>query len=102
MSDGDQPTFTRLCLAQFERPGTRLLAIDSKLRGCDVVKVRIGGRVRARATVVQQKTRRPVQFQLLESARTSVLTWLAHRGGLDDYAFPMAESRPSALGDQQG
>ena len=40
------------------------LAIDSKLRGCDVVKVRIGdllggGRVRMRATVVQQKTRRP-------------------------------------------
>ena len=37
------------------------LAIDSKLRGCDVVKIRIGelfsgGRVRTRATVVQQKT----------------------------------------------
>jgi hypothetical protein len=34
------------------------LAIDSKLRGCDVAKIRIGelvsgGRVRARATVVQ-------------------------------------------------
>jgi hypothetical protein len=41
------------------------LAIDSKLRGCDLVKVRIGdlvsgGRVRARAMVVQQKTGRPV------------------------------------------
>lgn len=39
------------------------LAIDSKLRGCDVVKIRIGelvsgGRVRARATVTQQKTGR--------------------------------------------
>jgi hypothetical protein len=42
------------------------LAIDSKLRGCDVVKVKIGdlvsgGRVRSRAIVVQQKTGRPVQ-----------------------------------------
>lgn len=42
------------------------LAIDSKLRGCDVVKIRIGkivngGRVRTRATITQQKTGRPVQ-----------------------------------------
>jgi hypothetical protein len=41
------------------------LAIDSKLRGCDVVKVKIGdlvsgGRVRSRAIVIQQKTGRPV------------------------------------------
>lgn len=70
------------------------LAIDSKLRGCDVVKVRIGelvsgGQVRARAIVIQQKTGRPVQFELLEPARTTILTWLERRGGsLDDYAFP--------------
>ena len=41
------------------------LAIDSKLRGCDIVKIRIGdlvsaGRVRSRAIVVQRKTGRPV------------------------------------------
>ena len=41
------------------------LAIDSKLRGCDVVEVRIGdlvsgARVRSRAMVIQQKTGRPV------------------------------------------
>jgi len=50
------------------------LAIDSKLRGCDVVKIRVGdlvsgGRIRTRAMVVQQKTGRPVQFELLEPAR---------------------------------
>jgi len=50
------------------------LAIDSKLRGYDVVKVRIGDlisgdQVRTRAIVVQQKTGRPVQFELLEPAR---------------------------------
>ena len=55
------------------------LAIDSKLRGCDVVKVRIGdivsgGRIRTRAIVVQQKTGRPVQFELLEAAGRA--SWL--------------------------
>ena len=70
------------------------LAIDSKLRGCDVVKVRIGdvvlgGRVRPRAIAVQQKTGRPVQFELLDRARASMLAWLERRGGtLPDYAFP--------------
>jgi hypothetical protein len=43
------------------------LAIDSKLRGCDLVSLRVddvcvGGRVRDRATVIQKKTGRPVQF----------------------------------------
>ena len=70
------------------------LAIDSKLRGCDIVKIRIGdlvsgGRIRSRAIVVQRKTSRPVQFELLEPARASILAWLECRGGaLDDFAFP--------------
>ncbi|WP_456684709.1 tyrosine-type recombinase/integrase [Bradyrhizobium sp. P5_C11_2] len=70
------------------------LAIDSKLRGCDIVKLKIGdlvsgGRVRSRAIVIQRKTGRPVQFELLEPARTSILAWLEARGGsLDDFAFP--------------
>jgi integrase len=42
-----------------------------------------------RAIVVQQKTGRPVQFELLEPARGSILAWLEHRGGaLDDFVFP--------------
>ncbi|KNY24317.1 tyrosine-type recombinase/integrase [Methylobacterium sp. ARG-1] len=70
------------------------LAIDSKLRGCDIVKLKIGdlvsgGRIRSRAIVIQRKTGRPMQFELLEPARTSILAWLEVRGGtLDDYAFP--------------
>jgi integrase len=70
------------------------LAIDSKLRGCDIVKVKIadlvsGGRVRSRAIVVQRKTGRPVQFELMEPACASLLAWLERRGGaVDDYAFP--------------
>ncbi len=70
------------------------LAIDSKLRGCDVVKMKIGdvvlgGRVRTRATVVQQKTGKPVQSELLDPARGSLLAWLDRRGGsVTDYVFP--------------
>ena len=70
------------------------IAIDSKLRGCDIVKLKIGdlvlgGRVRSRATVVQQKTGRPVQFELLDPAQASLLAWLECRGGaVGDYVFP--------------
>jgi site-specific recombinase XerC len=83
------------------------LAIHSKLRGCDDAKIRIGnlvsgGRVRARATVVQQKTGRPVQFELLESARTSIQAWLERRGGaLDDYAFPSRNNHAKRLSTRQ-
>ena len=77
------------------------VAIDSKLRGCDVVKMKIGdvvasGSVRNRATIIQQKTNRPVQFELMGDARSSLLAWLEQRqGSLDDFLFP---SRFSCLG----
>jgi len=83
------------------------LAIDSKLRGCDLVKVKIGdlvsgGRVRNRAIVIQQKTKRPVQFELLEPARTTILAWLERRcGGLDDFAFPSRSDRSDHLSTRQ-
>lgn len=45
------------------------LALDSKLRGCDLVTLRIGdvvtsGQIRSRAMIGQQKTKRPVQFEI--------------------------------------
>jgi hypothetical protein len=57
------------------------LAIDSKLRACDLVKLRLddicsGAKVRHRATIVQKKTGRPVQFEITEQSRTSVEAWL--------------------------
>ena len=57
------------------------LAIDSKLRGCDLVRLQIddvstGGRVRERTTVVQKKTGRPVQFELTEQTRESIEDWI--------------------------
>jgi integrase len=70
------------------------LAIDSKLRGCDIVKMKIGdiiagGAIRNRATVMQQKTKRPVQFELMTEARQTLLTWLNRRGGsVEDFIFP--------------
>lgn len=70
------------------------LAIDSKLRGCDLVRMKIddivsGGQIRTRAIVMQQKTRRPVQFELSPDARASLLAWLERRGGtVDNFVFP--------------
>ena len=83
------------------------LAIDSKLRGCDVVKVTIGdlvsgGRIRARAIVVQRKTKRPVQFELLDAARSSLQAWLERRGGtVDDYVFPSRVDHTTHLSTRQ-
>jgi integrase len=57
------------------------LAIDSKLRGCDLVSLRVGdiaqgNRIASRAMVMQQKTQRPVQFEITEPTRTSVAAWI--------------------------
>src|SRR5215467_64584 len=70
------------------------LAIDSKLRGCDLVRlqvddVSIGGRVRDRATIVQKKTGRPVQFEITEQTRDAIQAWLADiRSRSTRYLFP--------------
>ncbi|MGY0834858.1 tyrosine-type recombinase/integrase [Azospirillum argentinense] len=70
------------------------LAIDSKLRGCDLVRLKIGdvslnGTVRSRATVVQQKTGHPVQFEITEQTRESVGRWIRLRSGRSsEYLFP--------------
>ena len=57
------------------------LAIDSKLRGCDLVRLRksdlvVGDRVRERVTIVQSKTNRPVQFEVSENTRDTLAAWL--------------------------
>ena len=57
------------------------LAIDSKLRGCDVVAIRVedvaaGGYTADRATVRQKKTGRPVRFELSEQTRQAVDDYL--------------------------
>ena len=99
----------RFWLDRERRLGDRALfdlAIDSKLRGCDVVKIRIGelvsgGRVRTRATVTQQKAGRPVQFELLDAARSSLQAWLERRGAIEDYAFPSRTNHARQIGTRQ-
>ena len=75
------------------------LAIDSKLRGCDLVRLRVGdvvlgGTVRLRTAIVQQKTGRPVPFELTDSAREALTVWLRKRGPREEgWLFP-SRSRP--------
>ncbi|MGB5180434.1 MAG: tyrosine-type recombinase/integrase [Gammaproteobacteria bacterium] len=70
------------------------LAIDSKLRSCDLVALRVSDitvadSVRERAVIVQQKTGRPVQFELTEQTRASVDAWIVQRElRSGDYLFP--------------
>ena len=70
------------------------LAIDSKLRSCDLVTLRVAdvsqvGRIKERAVIMQQKTGRPVQFELMEQTRESVRDWIAEQKLRDgDYLFP--------------
>jgi integrase len=74
-------------------------ALDAKLRGCDLVKLRVsdvapGGIMRDRATVIQQKTGRPVPFEITDASREALSAWLALRGErADDWLFP-SRSRP--------
>ncbi len=67
------------------------LAVDSKLRSCDLVKLRVrdvthGDRVASRAIVMQQKTHRPVQFEITEQTREAVSSWI-NQTGLRSEAF---------------
>ena len=70
------------------------IALDSKLRGCDVVALRLpdvlaAGTFRRRAIVIQQKTGRPVQFEITEQARRSLADWIrVRRGPADGWLFP--------------
>ena len=70
------------------------LALDSKLRGCDLVRLQVndvcvGGRVRDRATVIQRKTGRPVQFEITEQTRAAIRDWVANSvPGNGQYLFP--------------
>ena len=76
------------------------LAIDSKLRASDLVQLKVcdvaaGGHVQSRALIVQQKTKRPVQFEITDQTRRAVENWIdrAHRQ-YTDYLFP-GRRRPS-------
>jgi integrase len=83
------------------------LAIDSKLRGCDLVGLRVhdvvqGSRVAPRAIVMQKKTQRPVQFEITEQTRDAVAARLkeAHLKP-DQFLFPSRVSKSPHLSTRQ-
>lgn len=70
------------------------LGIDSKLRGCDLVGLKVrdvchGDQLAARAIVVQHKTQRPVQFEITPAARDAVQAWIKLAElKPEDFCFP--------------
>ncbi|TFW03165.1 integrase [Oxalobacteraceae bacterium OM1] len=83
------------------------LAIDSKLRACDLVRLRVadvaqGGNLFRRAIVLQQKTDRPAQFEITEQTRQAVADWISYaqlKG--NDYLFTSRIQRSPHLSTRQ-
>jgi integrase len=119
---GRRPTGAKLALKPFHVWGIRVrlqvgnrfrdlalfdLALDSKLRGCDLIKLRVGdvmtaSSVRSRVMVLQQKTGRPVQFEITEQARRSIAAWIDRRAlGSDDFLFPSRMRRGCPISTRQ-
>jgi site-specific recombinase XerC len=83
------------------------LGIDSKLRGCDLVALKVrdvchGDQVAARAVVMQNKTQRPVQFEITLAARDAVQKWIKAAGlKAEDFLFPSRIHGSPHLGTRQ-
>lgn len=83
------------------------LAIDSKLRGCDLMSLRLrdvshGNAIAKRAIVLQQKTGRPVQFELTDLTRAAVADWARHcHLSAGSYLFPGRPDRAGHLSTRQ-
>ena len=83
------------------------LAIDSKLRGCDLVHLRVedvmqGDQVRTRALVSQRKTGAPVQFEITEQARAAVATWVRGKALVgSDWLFPSRVDKTKPMTTRQ-
>lgn len=83
------------------------LALDSKLRGCDLVSLQVSDVCRgtdplARAKVVQSKTSSPVQFELTEPTRKAIAVWVGRKGlGPHDWLFPSRKKAGEHLTTRQ-
>jgi integrase len=70
------------------------LALDSKLRGCDLVALRVSdlltvNGVKRGVMILQQKTGRPVQFEVTEQTRRLIAAWIDQKQlGAEDWLFP--------------
>jgi len=83
------------------------LGIDSKLRGCDLVSLRVrdichGDQVATRASVMQQKTQCPVQFEITAATREAVQKWIKQAQlRSEDFLFPSRLHESEHLGTRQ-
>jgi integrase len=83
------------------------LALDSKLRGCDLVSLRVSdlissSGVRLRVMILQRKTGRPVQFEVTEQTRRSIASWIEAKGlGSGDWLFPSRSKKGAHLSTRQ-
>jgi site-specific recombinase XerC len=83
------------------------LGIDSKLRGCDLVALKVrdvchGDQVATPATVMQHKTQRPVQFEITAAARAALQAWIKLAGLKSDaFLFPSRLHDSPHLGARQ-
>lgn len=83
------------------------LGIDSKLRACDLVSLKVrdvchGDQVASRAMVMQHKTRRPVQFEITQSAREAVQAWISQaKLKSEGFLFPSRIHDSPHLGTRQ-
>jgi len=83
------------------------LGIDSKLRACDLVRLRVrdvchGDHPSSRAIVLQQKTQRPVQFEITLATREALERWIKDANlRSDDYLFPSRLHQSQHLGTRQ-
>ncbi len=83
------------------------MAIDSKLRACDLVRLRVrdvtqSSQVAKRAIVMQRKTKRPVQFEITDQARLAVERWITDRRlESHDYLFPSRKDTTTHISTRQ-
>jgi len=83
------------------------IAIDSKLRGCDLVKLRVkdvahGSSISRRAMIMQQKTHRPVQFEITPQTRESLKNWISCANLIsEDYLFKSRTSSSAHICTRQ-
>ena len=83
------------------------LGIDSKLRGCDLIALRVrdvchGGQMATRAIVMQHKTQRPVQFGITQATRDALQAWIKQAGlEREDFLFPSRLHASPHLGTRQ-
>jgi integrase len=83
------------------------LAIDSKLRACDLIRLQVNdiaphGHVASRAKILQRKTGHPVQFEITARTRDALTAWISRSAlGPDQPLFPSRQNGLCHLSTRQ-